>query len=337
MIDIRTLWKVAKRYLDYRRGKRLPLICCWLITNRCILSCEGCFYFDRVNHDKDRLDSAQAFKVLDRMIEIDLPVLYVAGGEPLMRKDLFQLMAKAKQHNIFTVLYTNGILIDEQNAPLIDMFFDLAFISIDGFETQHEILRGKGSYKPAIKGLKELLKIRQKSKVGINYVITRHNGDITCDFLDSIENLKLDRLKIHPHYFPDHRPTESQIRPIVEKLNAIKEDKPDYLIGGRNYFFSWPELISKGEGTPCDELDNFINVGIMPDGDVSACSSFYAPVGNLLENSFDEILSKPLDTNLAKAANCSGCYRYDAPVIRYVFETPLLKLKPARIWDFFKG
>ena len=293
MINIHTLARLFNRYLEYGKGKHLPLICCWLITNRCVLSCQGCFFFDRVKRDQDRLGTEDAMKIIDRMIDIKLPVLYIAGGEPLVRKDLFDLMARARKNHIFTVLYSNGILINREKAPLVDMSFNMAFVSIDGFEKAHEILRGEGSWAPAMTGLKNLLKIREKSKVGINYVITRHNADATCDFLDYIEKLGLDKLKIHPHYFPDYRPLESQIIPITEKLIKIKKARRGYLIGGASYFSSWPELISKGEGTPCDELDNFINLGIMPDGDLSLCGSYFAKIGNLLENTFEEILSKP--------------------------------------------
>ena len=337
MIGPHTLWKAARRYFEHRKGRRLPLICCWLITNRCTLKCEGCYFYQRVYDEQSDLDTAQVHKILDRMIDIRLPVLYIAGGEPLMREDLFELMEKAKRHHILTVLYTNGLHIDEQKAALVDRFFDMAFVSIDGFASDHEILRGKNTYEPAMDGLKLLTAGRKRAKVGINYVITKYNADNTVAFLDFIASMNLDRIKIHPHYFPDHRPGAEQIRPVVEKLIDMKKSNPRYLIGSREYFLSWIDLIAKGQSTPCDELDSFINVGIMPDGTVSACGSYNVPLGNLLENSFEEILSGPLEDKLAKASECSGCYRYDAPFVRYVFETPLFKLSPRKILEGLRG
>lgn len=337
MIPIRTVMKFVGRYLEHRRGVRLPLICCWLITDKCPLSCEGCFFYDRVFKDQKALDSKGAHGILDRMIDINLPVLYLAGGEPLVRKDLFELMEKARRHNIFTVLYTNGLLITKENAALVDRVFNYAFVSLDGLEPEHEILRKPGSFKPALRGLEHLLAARSKSKIGVNTVITRHNADTIPAYLDWIETLGLDQLKIHPHYFKPQRPTADQVRPVVKKLMEIKNRKPKYLIGGRKYFSSWIDLLEKGESTPCDELENIISLGVMPNGDVSACGSFYAPLGNLMDHSFEQIVSGDLSEKLAAANTCDGCFRYDAPLLRYLFETPPFRLRPKKLLAAIKG
>lgn len=335
MFGIQTYYKVARRWFEYKQGKRLPLVCCWLMTNKCPLSCKGCFFFERVNQGHKELSTEQMHRVLDRIIEARIPFLHIAGGEPLMRKDFFELMEKARRNRIVTILYTNGILLDEHAARLINRDCAMAFVSLDGKKEQHEILRGEGSYDKAILGLENLLSEKNRTRVGINYVITRHNADTTNEFLNTLLNMKLDLLKIHPHYFPDYRPTAQQVEPIVQKLLLIEKQTPGFLVGDAEYFTSWVDLIAKGQSTPCD-VDTLLSLGILSDGRLSACSTFFSPLGNLLEHSFEDILSKPLEKELSIISDCDGCFRFDAPLIRYFFDTPLFSWSLKKVFQGLK-
>lgn len=335
MFGFQTYYKVGRRWLEFRKGKKLPLICCWLITDKCPLSCKGCFFYERVDQGKKELSTAQMQRVLDRIIEARIPFLHIAGGEPLVRKDFFELTERTRNNRIVTILYTNGILIDRSAANQINRDCGMAFVSLDGHKEQHEILRGEGYYDKAMTGLEHLLSERTRLKVGINYVITRHNADTTIEFLKSVHPMKLNRLKIHPHYFPDFRPTSEQIKPIADELLSIGRKFPGYLVGDEQYFKSWVTLISKGQSTPCD-VDALLSLGILADGTLSACSTYFSPLGNLLESSFEEILSGPVGKKLDVISQCEGCFRYDAPLVRYFFETPPFLWSPKKILQGFR-
>jgi radical SAM protein with 4Fe4S-binding SPASM domain len=151
-------------------------IAIWNFTNRCNLSCMHCY--SKADLDAiDTLTSEDILKTLPKLKANGVKFIIFSGGEPLTRKDLFEIADSCKELGIITYLSTNGLYIGEKNAQKILDTFNYVGISIDGSEKTHDRFRGlEGSFKMSMKAV-NLLNSFQKSKVGIRFTITKETYD----------------------------------------------------------------------------------------------------------------------------------------------------------------
>ncbi|MDI6703900.1 MAG: radical SAM protein [bacterium] len=156
----------------------------WNITNRCNLKCKHCYIeADDIDY-KDELTTNEGKELIDDLAELQVPVLLFSGGEPLIRKDIFELGYYANLKGIRSVISSNGTLINKQIARDIKQAgFQYVGISIDGLEETHDNFRGiKGSFNKSLEGLKILRK--EGIKTGIRFTINRFNYKELKDLLD---------------------------------------------------------------------------------------------------------------------------------------------------------
>lgn len=147
----------------------------WNITSRCNLLCAHC-YIDAGPHGFEGLSGEDAAMVLDNIADLGSPMIIFTGGEPLTRRDLFDLASKAVEMGVKTVLSTNGTLVDRQTAKRIrDAGFSYVGISIDSTSPHwHDLFRGvRGSFRRALEGARILSE--EGVPVGLRFTITRHN------------------------------------------------------------------------------------------------------------------------------------------------------------------
>src|SRR5688500_18917384 len=123
--------------------ERRPIVV-WNLTRTCNLKCVHCYTDSEARKYPDELTTEQAKAVLDDLAEFKVPAVLFSGGEPLVRKDLFELAAYARALGLHVVLSTNGTLIDQ---PIARRFVDLQFayigISLDSaIPAIHDKFRG---------------------------------------------------------------------------------------------------------------------------------------------------------------------------------------------------
>jgi len=123
-----------------------PFEMVWDLTYQCNLRCKHC-YEDAGAKKRAELSTAEAKQVLDvlaKLVGIGLPALSFSGGEPLARKDFFELAAYAKRRVGYVSIASNGTLITKENAKRIkDVGIDYIEISIDGATAEvHDAFRG---------------------------------------------------------------------------------------------------------------------------------------------------------------------------------------------------
>lgn len=181
MINITKLLYNVSSYGDelrYKKGinlkERKPIVV-WNASRRCNLSCIHC-YSDSGNQEyRGELSTPDAKKMIKDLAEFKVPVLLFSGGEPLLRKDLFELNGAARSLGIRTVISTNGTLITPKRAAQIKaQGFDYVGVSLDGIGKNNDRFRGKpGAFDLALTGIRNLVSAGQK--VGLRFTITRHN------------------------------------------------------------------------------------------------------------------------------------------------------------------
>jgi len=151
-------------------------IAIWNFTNRCNLSCMHCY--SKADLDAvDTLTTQDIMNTLDKFKENGVKFLIFSGGEPLTRKDLFDIATRCRELGIITYLSTNGLYIGKNNAKKIIDTFNYIGISIDGSEKTHDHFRGlDGSFRESMKAVK-LLNSYNEAKVGIRFTITKETFD----------------------------------------------------------------------------------------------------------------------------------------------------------------
>lgn len=130
----------------------------WAVTGCCNLKCRHC-YVEAPDARYSELPFSDLGKIVDSMVEANVPAVGITGGEPLLREDLFDLFAiLADVHIPVRQIYTNGILVNEKLLQRLDDAglkpeFHLSFDGV-GF---HDRMRGlKGVEKKTLSAIRLL-------------------------------------------------------------------------------------------------------------------------------------------------------------------------------------
>jgi heme d1 biosynthesis radical SAM protein NirJ len=172
--------------LTPRRQPGGPVVI-WNLVRRCNLACKHCYSISGDVDFPDELSTADVFSVMDDLKAFHVPVLILSGGEPLMRRDLFEISARAKALRFYVGLSTNGTLIDSAIADRIcDAGYDYVGISLDGIGATHDRFRRKqGAYQAALAALRMLRDLGVK--VGVRFTMTEDNAAELPAMLDLVE------------------------------------------------------------------------------------------------------------------------------------------------------
>jgi len=132
-----------------------PRLIFWELTKRCNLRCAHCRAESYDKEYSNELSTQQIHSIIGAIASNYRPIIVLTGGEPLYRKDLFDIATYAHEKGLPIALATNGTLIDETIAQQIKgSGFQRVSISIDGPDANtHDSFRGiPGSFDKALHG-----------------------------------------------------------------------------------------------------------------------------------------------------------------------------------------
>jgi radical SAM protein with 4Fe4S-binding SPASM domain len=127
------------------------------VTDRCNQCCKFCFNKPKGRASKFDGDTEDGRKTIDHIKSVlNARCLIITGGEPLLRKDIHELVAHAKTRIPQVCMQTNGTLLDEDYAvKLKDAGLDIIQISCESpDESVHDSLRGKGNHKKTLEAIR---------------------------------------------------------------------------------------------------------------------------------------------------------------------------------------
>ena len=182
-----------------------PLEIVWNITYQCNLKCKHCY--ENAGKKRPELSTEEAEQVLDKIAKlsgIGLPALSFSGGEPLARKDFFEIAAYAKKRVGYLSIASNGTLITRDHAKKIkDVGIDYVEISLDGATPAiHDSFRGiPGAFEKTMNGLNNCLEAELDTCIAT--VLYRDN----VNELNKLIGLskQLDTRFMHFNYIPTGR------------------------------------------------------------------------------------------------------------------------------------
>ncbi|MHC1610018.1 MAG: radical SAM protein [Candidatus Methanospirareceae archaeon] len=288
----------------------------WNITRECNLQCKHCYY-DAATPLEDELSTVQAYAVIDEIVETfgDNVRVTLGGGEPLMRKDLFEILEYGKERGLSLVLASNGVLLTEDVAArLKDAGVEEVIIAIDGTQKTHDYIRGNKVFEKAVRGA------RACKAVGLDLVIDpcimKENESEIGKILDISEHLGARQCRIF-HYIamgrgkeeiPDSELDSEQYAQNVMELYEEQSRRGGIEICTTQACQYWVVLQRKAEaGLPVPDF--FYNevpgcragigmLSIKPNGDVLPCPLLEVKAGNVREQSLREILNSDVFLNL---------------------------------------
>ena len=156
-------------------SKYIPVMGSFELTFRCNVGCRFCYQF----HDEaDELTFPEIKEILDEIADLGCLFLSFTGGEPLMRKDFWEIAEYAQRKKFAVTLQTNGTLVTEKEAQRIKElnFFDV-HISLLGAkaETHDWLTRAAGSFNKVMRAIEFLRK--QKVRVMLKTTVVKQNFD----------------------------------------------------------------------------------------------------------------------------------------------------------------
>ena len=155
-------------------GKPFPVAMTFAVTYKCQLQCPHCSAGNHLRSGVQELSTKEAKALIDESQDFGVTIIAFTGGEPLLRKDIFELISHVDQKKAMPILFTNGLLLtDEVVEKLADAGLYTLFVSLDSpIPEEHDRLRGRpGLFNIVIKGLK---KMKAKGTfVGISSYATR--------------------------------------------------------------------------------------------------------------------------------------------------------------------
>ena len=175
---------------------KLQLIA-WEITRSCNLFCAHCRASANNSQYSGELTTEECYRLIDQILEIGRPIIILTGGEPLVRKDVFEIARYAVTKGLRVVMGTNGTLVTEKTAAQMkDIPISRLGISLDfPLANLQDNFRGKaGAFEDAMAGIANA---RQTGiEVQINCTVTKLN----VTYLDRLLTLALEvgAVAFHP-------------------------------------------------------------------------------------------------------------------------------------------
>jgi hopanoid biosynthesis associated radical SAM protein HpnH len=186
--------------------KRYPLVLMLEPLFRCNLACAGCGKIDYPGEIlNQRLSVAQCMEAID---ECGAPVVSIAGGEPLLHRDMPKIVEGYLQRKKFVILCTNALLLTkkiDQFKP--DPFFTWS-IHLDGDQMMHDhSVSQDGVYDIAVKAIK--LAKSKGFQCNLNCTLFQGADPVrVAKFFDEMKALGIDGVTVSPGYAYERAPDQ---------------------------------------------------------------------------------------------------------------------------------
>ncbi|KNZ40317.1 radical SAM protein [Acetobacterium bakii] len=294
-----------KRNFFEASGQHIPTFLISSITNACNLFCKGCYARDNgmCNDEKtaELLTAAQWLDIFRQSKDLGISFNLLAGGEPLLRRDVIQAAASVK--NTIFPIFTNGVLIDADYLKLFNAHRNLIpVLSLEGNQPATDFRRGKGTYLKLLTTMKAL--DQHKIVFGTSITVTTENRlEVTSkEFLDVLAGLGC-RIVFFIEYVPVDPATE-HLAP-GEKERLFMENRQNELreVYDSMVFVSFPGdeqfmggCLAAGRG--------FFHIN--PYGSAEACPFSPYSDRSLKEHTILEVLSSPFFEKLQEQELVGG-------------------------------
>lgn len=302
----------------------------WHLTGRCNLYCKHCYQTESIGQEMS-LDEIKEVvgEVSDMLREwaetygIEFSLSFnITGGEPFLRKDIFEVLEEIRKRGFDVYLLSNGTLIDKERTKMLSALGVKGVqVSIEGPEEIHEMIRGKDSFSSAMRGVQNLLE--RGIKVTLNITLSDINADYFMDMVVLSSSIGVQRLGFS-RLVPSGRGAtllsnilkKEKVKELYEAISSLNIRGLE-IVTGDPILSQMSSVDKNGRGSiPIGGCAAGVSgVTILQDGTITPCRRLNIPIGNIRKDSLRElwatskVLLKLRDKKSYKG-KCSKCHRW---------------------------
>ena len=186
--------------------KRYPLVLMLEPLFRCNLACAGCGKIDYPDEIlNQRISVADALQAVD---ECGAPVVSIAGGEPLLHKELPEIVRGIIARRKFVYLCTNALLMEKRMKDYTPSPYFVWSVHLDGDKQDHDkSVCQEGTYDRAVAAIKEAKARGFRCNINCTLFNNADPGRM-ADFFDSVMAMGVDGITVSPGYAYERAPDQ---------------------------------------------------------------------------------------------------------------------------------
>ncbi|MDA0996891.1 MAG: adenosyl-hopene transferase HpnH [Proteobacteria bacterium] len=267
----------------FKSQQRYPLVLMLEPLFRCNLACPGC---GKIDYDDDILNKRLSVEeCLSAVDECGAPIVSIPGGEPLIHKEIKEIVDGIVARKKFVYLCTNALLLEKRLGDFTPTPYLTFSVHLDGLEKHHDhAVAQKGTFKRAVSAIKEAK--RRGFRVNVNCTLfDKMSPAEAAEFFDfCTDELNVEGITISPGYAYERAPDQEHFlkrektKELFRGIFRLKGQKKwrfsqstlfmDFLVGNQEYhctpwgnptrnIFGWQKpcyLLSEGYASSFAEL-----------------------------------------------------------------------------------
>lgn len=277
--------------IDMTKEYEKPREICIESTTACNCGCDFCYNnnsFAKDGRKTEFLSTEDIKRIIDIASDAKISRIRFTGGEPLLRKDIFELGAYARERGLQTVLNTNGTLIDKEIGKKVVDIFNICLISF--FSMRKEYVDGitnvPGTFERKINALENIQGCEQiwcSTIIGDPHLV-EDLFDMS-DFMDKYNVYNWFLLRTNPIEANKEPHTFEEMEKLIDRILELKEKKGKVLpIGNPLPFCCYkPKELADIVSTGVLYAEGRTKMVVDPHGQVVVDYCIDTPVGNILE------------------------------------------------------
>jgi len=321
-------YRVGRYILEQKlkKTKRYPLVLMLEPLFRCNLACAGCGKIDYPSEILNkRLSYEDCMKAVD---ECGAPMVSIAGGEPLIHKEMRQIVEGYIERKKFVYLCTNAILLDKHMDSYEPSKYLTFSIHLDGDRERHDAsVCRTGVYDKCIAVIKKAL--GRGFRVTVNCTLFQgETAEEVGQFMDNMMNLGVEGVTISPGYSYERAPKQDV---FLKKTGSKQLFRDIFKVGkGKKWRFNqstlYLDFLAGNQTYHCTPWGN-------PTRNVFGWQKpCYLLVGEGYAKTFKELINdtewEKYGTGInPKCADCMVHSGYEATAVDDTFVNPLKALK----------
>jgi len=284
----------------------------FIVPWRCTFACDSnCVHCTSAGKPAvpDEVDTAGAMRIVDQVYDFGASFFGITGGQPFLRKDLFQVISYAKKLGLNVSIITDGRLIDQKTFENLVKNEVKISVSIDGAEETNDAIRGSGAYAAAVSTIERFSAEKLLNCLVYTFAnagsVTNANVDDMRHVLDLARRYDARWVVFHGFipYSKEKSTLKADLTPqqyervcnILYDLTLEYKGKP-----GINIYIPFYARVAKQRGIP--DFDNWYNnfflgrcffgrfLSIAENGDAIPCSyNDVYRIGNVKDKSLKQI------------------------------------------------
>ena len=217
-----------------------PRIILLNVTNSCNFACPMCSVSDARGQELAAGAADLHFELIRDVIQQSRrhgPIVHLFGGEPLLYKQIHDVIALVRRSHMISFLTTNGLLLQQHAAKLVTSGLAVLHVSLDGWDDDSQTKRGnvQGSFDRIIAGVKEVVRCRSGKLpiLRMATVITENNYHSLDKIQKVVAELGVKEWTIENHFFAVRGVVKAHAE--FRQRTGIGEALPLHVIDGGRY------------------------------------------------------------------------------------------------------